>query len=96
VTRRIDQVKQIFLPVPGIFHLYGMTFDGDSTFPFQVHVIQHLVFSDGHRVSKLQQTVSQGAFTVVDVSYDAEISNVLHYCERRMGLLSLQIYIFYG
>ena len=73
-----------------------MTFDGDATFPFQVHVIQHLVFSDGHRVSKLQQTVSQGAFTVVDVGDDAEISNVLHLSESRMGELSLQIYNFYG
>jgi hypothetical protein len=63
-----------------VVNLYGMAFNGDAFFPLQVHIIQYLVhhipFADGFGM--LQQSVGQGAFTVVNMSDDAKIPDILH------------------
>ena len=44
VAGSINQVQDIFLPVCMlVIDLDGMALDGDALFPFQVHIIQHLV-----------------------------------------------------
>jgi tRNA U34 5-carboxymethylaminomethyl modifying enzyme MnmG/GidA len=57
-----------------------VAFDGDSTFAFEVHVVErlvlHLPLCNGS--SGLEEAIGQGAFAVVDVGNDAEISNVFH------------------
>jgi hypothetical protein len=52
--------------------------DGDSAFTFQIHIIQHLPFSDLNGVGTLQQTVGQGTLSVVDMSDDTEVSYMFH------------------
>jgi hypothetical protein len=54
---------------------------GDSPFLLQVHVVEHLIdhqFPFCDRSGAFQQPVGQGGFTVVDMSYDAEIAYVFH------------------
>jgi hypothetical protein len=79
--RGIDEVEDVFLAIQLIIHLDGMTLNGNATLPFQVHVIEHLcllvLFGDG--VCIFQQTVGQGAFTMVDMGNNAKVTNILHY-----------------
>ena len=58
-----------------------MTFDSNTFFPFQVHVIQHLVhhIPVTNGAGGLQKPVGQGGFAVIYVGDDTEIANILHY-----------------
>jgi hypothetical protein len=60
--------------------LDGVGFDGDPSFPFQIHIVQQLIllFPRAYRTGKIQQTIRKGAFAMVDMGYDAKISNVFH------------------
>ena len=81
VSRGVDQVERVPLSVAGrVLHLDGVALDGDSLFAFEVHVVEHLRlhFALVERVGLLQQTVCKCRFAVVDVGYDAEISDVFH------------------
>ena len=42
VSRSINQVKDILLPLISIFHLDRMALDSDPSFFFQIHIIKHL------------------------------------------------------
>jgi hypothetical protein len=55
-------------------------FDGDAPFPFDVHRVQDLVSKIPvlYKTRILDQTVGQGGFPMVNMGYDAEISNVSH------------------
>ena len=77
----IDEVQGISIPFVGVFHLDGVALDGDAAFAFKVHVVKDLVdkFFVVKRVGQFQKAVGQGRFAVVDMSYDAKISYVLHY-----------------
>ena len=60
----------------------------------QVHIVQHLVLhiACGEGAGELQQTVGQGALTVVYVGYDAEIADAVHFhngCKDKLNLLYL-------
>jgi len=57
-----------------------MAFDGNTSFPLQVHVIQKLFLhiSISHGVGRLEQSVGQGALPMVYVGDDAEVPDVLH------------------
>ena len=54
MSRSINKVQDIFFSVMSIFHLYGMTLDGYTSFAFEVHVVQHLPFSHLNSICKLQ------------------------------------------
>ena len=63
VSRRIDQIERIVLPVAGrVLHLDGVALDGDPLFAFEVHVVEHLIlhFALVQRIGLLQQTVCEG------------------------------------
>jgi len=54
--------------------------DGYASFTFKIHVIEHLrlqVFG-GNGVGILKQSVGESALAVIDVRYDAKISNPFH------------------
>ena len=81
VPRSIDQIEDKLLSIFGLVgHLDSVAFDGNSPLPFEVHIVQclvlHLALSNGS--SGLEQAIGQGAFPVVDVGNDAEISDVIH------------------
>jgi hypothetical protein len=61
-------------------HLYGVRLNGNALFALQVHIVQGLghQFAVVYGFSHLQQAVCQGAFTVVNVCYDAKIPYVFH------------------
>jgi hypothetical protein len=61
-----------------MFHLYGMTFDGDASFLFKVHVVQHLTFCDLYSFCAFKQTVGKCALAVVDMRNNAKVSDVFH------------------
>jgi len=81
VPRRIDQVEIVVLATPvSIREGHGLALDRDAPFPFQVHGVQDLVpeFPFADQAGILNKTISQGGFTVIDVSDDAEISYLSH------------------
>jgi hypothetical protein len=57
-----------------------MALNGNTSFPFNIHVVQHLVllfpFPDG--VGSFEQSVCQGAFPMINMGDNAEITDVLH------------------
>ena len=75
MSRSVDQVEDVFLSLMLIFHLYGMALDGDSPLPLQIHVVEHLSFGDLDGVGMFQESVGQGGFAMVDMRYDAKISD---------------------
>ena len=80
MSRGVDEVKFIGVPIfCFVFNLNGAGFDGDAAFPFQVHVVQKLIFhfTQGDRLCLFQNSVGKGRLAVVNVGNDAEISNVV-------------------
>jgi hypothetical protein len=59
-----------------------VAFDCDTTFALEIHIVEHLclqvLLCDG--VGIFEQTVGKSAFAVVDVSYDAEVTDIFHSC----------------
>jgi hypothetical protein len=57
-----------------------VAFNGNTTLTLKVHVIQHGI----HHVTLADsfggfyQSVGQGTFTVVDMGYNAEVSDIFH------------------
>ena len=49
-----------------------MTFNGDTSFAFQIHIIEHLIhfFTVGNGAGKVQQAVCQRAFTMINMCDD--------------------------
>ena len=74
VSRRVNQVQDIVAPL----HLDCVALDGDAALLLQIHVVEHLPLGDLDGFRVLQQSVGQGRFAVVDMRYDAEISDVIH------------------
>ena len=68
-----------FAVLGGIIELDGIKLNGDATLPLQVHAVQKLGlhFPAGNRLSRLQNPVSQGWFSVVNVGNDGEIADLL-------------------
>ena len=60
MTRRVNEIKLIFLPVVGsIVHRHGTCFDGNAALTLQIHVIKDLVLHGAliHTVGQFQNTV---------------------------------------
>ena len=38
----VNQIENIFLAIQLIVHLYGVALNGDASFSFQIHIIEHL------------------------------------------------------
>jgi hypothetical protein len=80
VARSIYKVEHKFLAIVFVQHLNGVGLYGDALFALQVHIIQSLGYQLAvvHCFSYLKQAVGQGAFTMVNVRYDAKIPYVFH------------------
>jgi hypothetical protein len=57
-----------------------MAFNRNTSFPFEIHIVEDLIliFPFGYGVGYFQQTIGQGTFTVVNMSYDTEITDLVH------------------
>src|SRR6185437_6106044 len=69
VSRRVDQVQDIFLTPMCIIDLDCVTLDGNALLPLEVHIVQYLRLHVPcrDRVGHFEQTVRQGTFSVVDM-----------------------------
>src|SRR5882672_1231710 len=75
VARSIYQVQDIFFAFELIAHLDSVRLYRDAFFTLQIHIIEHLGMHLTIRKStrKLQKSVSQGTFAVVNMRDDAKI-----------------------
>ncbi len=67
-----------------IWQADGLTFYGNSTLSFYVHVVENLIFKIPIKdnMGHLNQTVGKCRFAMIDMGYNAEISNIFHFvCE---------------
>jgi hypothetical protein len=64
-----------------------MAFNGDAAFALQFHIIKHLSLKIpvGHRSGDLQKSIGQGAFAMVDMRYNTEVSDVFHGAKVRLN-----------
>ena len=77
----VDKVEGVVLAIARhIVHLNGVRLDSNTLLALEIHVVKHLRLhlSLIQSVGSLQQTICQGRFTVVNMGYNAKISNVLH------------------
>ena len=77
VSRGVNEIQTVVLAIQTIVHLNGVTLDGDASFFFKVHVVEHLTFRHFDGLGVFQQTVGKGALSVVDVGNDAKVSDVI-------------------
>ena len=84
MARSIDKVEGIFLALVVVFHLDGVALDGDAALALKVHVVEHLVdeFFVVERMGQFQKPIGQGLFAVVDMRYNAKISDVFHWAAK--------------
>ena len=80
MTRRVDEVEGVALPIRHMVHLDGVALDGDATLPLKVHIIERLFlqFTVGNGARGMQQTIGQGTLAMVDVGNDTEVTDVFH------------------
>ena len=76
---RVDQVEFVGFAVAGLIgHTHGLGLDGDAALAFQVHAVEvliaHVAIAD--QAGKLEETIGQGRFAVVDMGDDGEITNM--------------------
>lgn len=75
VTRGIDKMNQIVLPLVIIQHGTSLCLDCDSSFSFHVQFVQNLLVSTlFNRPSKLQQSVRKCRFAMINMRYDAKVA----------------------
>jgi hypothetical protein len=57
-----------------------MALNGNAPFALKVHTVKHLLLLIACRygIGKLQQSVSQSTFTMVNVCYDTEVTDIFH------------------
>ena len=80
MPRSIDQIEHILLTIKRVIHLDGMTFDSDTTLTLKIHIVEHLRLHilGINSLCKFQKAVGQCTLSVIDMSYYAEISDILH------------------
>ena len=86
MSGRVDQVQDISLAIlGGVFDPHGVGFDRDAAFPFDIHRVEKLCFHIpfGHGAGQLNEPVSEGRFSVVDMGHDREISDARKWCHKR-------------
>jgi len=78
-----------------ILHLDGMTFYCNASFPFKIHIIKDLVlvFPFCNCIGYFKQPVSQGAFPMIYVRDNTEVTDPVHQSLRHN---KVQIYKIIG
>ena len=81
VTGCVDQIEMIGHAIPGgVRQTYCLAFDGNSPLSFDIHGIQDLILEVTVRnhIRKLNKSVGQRGFSMVDMGNNAEVSNIFH------------------
>ena len=76
----VDEVELVLLALIIIEHLDRMALDRDALLLLEVHVVEDLVLhvTGAEGAGELQQAVGERALAVVNMGYDAEVSDVFH------------------
>jgi hypothetical protein len=76
VARGVDEIQFVNLTFVQMPQRHGFGFDGDAPFAFELHRIEELFlhFPGFDRPGAFQKAIGQGAFSVIDVRDDAEVS----------------------
>ena len=80
MTGGVDKVENIFFAVgSGIIKTHGTGLDGDTSFLFKLHIVEKLFFhvALGNGIGIFENSVRKGGLTVVDMSDNGEISDML-------------------
>ena len=80
MTRRVDQIQNILLPVLCLIRKPGrLQFDRNAALALDIHIIQILLLhiSSLHQPRLLNEAVSQGGLSVIYVCNNAEIPNIV-------------------
>src|SRR5437868_3953275 len=86
MTRRIEEIQQIhFAGLRAIIHRHRMCFNCNPALALEVHRIEQLVLLVAlvNRPRRLEQSVRQSCFAVIDVRDDAEIARQFDSHESR-------------
>ena len=78
MTRRIDQIEDILLPVFCLINnTNGLRFDGNTTLTLQIHIVQHLRLhlAAGQQSCHFDDSVCQGRFTMINMCNNTKISD---------------------
>ncbi len=81
MSRRIDQVQVIDLPVPRLVAQgRRLGLDGDTPLALDIHRVENLGFhlAVGQAAAQVNDAISQGRLPVVDVGNDGEVSYMFH------------------
>ncbi len=73
----VDEIELVPFPV----HPYGTKLDGNSSFLFDIHSVEHLSVRHISMLDSsrdLEESVSKGRFPVIDMGDNAEIADVFH------------------
>ena len=77
VSRRVDQVDFVLLPIDRVVDGDGARFHGDAAFPLDLEIVEDLFAELAHRdrAALQQQLIGERAFAVVDMGDDREVAN---------------------
>ena len=76
---RVDQVEDIVLAVVRlVVQAHGLGLDGDAALALDIHIVEHLLghLALGKAARRLDQTIGQRRFAVVDMGHDREIADM--------------------
>ena len=79
MARCINEVEFIFFPIVGtVDQTDCLGLDGNTSFPFQIHVIQYLFlhFTVCEQTCFLDQSICQCGFAVVDMCHNTKVSDM--------------------
>lgn len=74
MSRSVNKIENVVAIGSVKLHLNGMTLNGDATFAFQIHIVEHLPFGNLYGSGALQKPVGKGRLAVINVGYDAEVA----------------------
>jgi len=80
MPRCIDQVELVGIPVLSlVVQPHGLGLDGDTSFPFDIHLVEKLVLLFPLRKGprEFEQAVGKGRFAVIDMGDDGKIADEL-------------------
>jgi hypothetical protein len=85
MTRAIDQVQLVKLPIAGlVIHANSFGFDRDALLTFEIHAVEQLVaaFARADCAGRLKQPIGQSGFAMINMRYDTKVpysTLVVHY-----------------
>ena len=81
MARGVNKIQGVYFTICGsIIQANSLTFNCDSTFSFNIHIVEHLILelSIGNLVTQLDHAIGEGGLAMINMSYNGEISDMFH------------------